>query len=87
MVLAVAMLVPCSPLAGRGAAAEPPTQSAAAAPGPAPGEATPEELEEVVSPIALYPDLLVARILVASYVSDSDRGSLEMAATESQPQG
>jgi hypothetical protein len=35
-------------------------------PGPAPGEATREELEELVSPIALYPDLLVARILVAS---------------------
>jgi hypothetical protein len=66
VVLAVAMLVSGAPLAGRGAAAEPPTQPAAAAPGPAPGEATPEELEEVVSPIALYPDLLVARILVAS---------------------
>jgi Protein of unknown function (DUF3300) len=41
-------------------------ETAAASPGPAPGEATPEELEELVSPIALYPDLLVARILVAS---------------------
>jgi Protein of unknown function (DUF3300) len=35
-------------------------------PGPPPGDATPEELEELVSPIAFYPDLLVARILVAS---------------------
>jgi Protein of unknown function (DUF3300) len=66
VVLAVAMLVSGSPLAGRGAAAEPPTETTAAGPGPAPGEATPEELEELVSPIALYPDLLVARILVAS---------------------
>jgi Protein of unknown function (DUF3300) len=41
-------------------------QTAVGSPGPAPGEATPEELEELVSPIALYPDLLVARILVAS---------------------
>jgi hypothetical protein len=40
--------------------------AAAAAPGPAPGGATAEQLEELVSPIALYPDRLVAQILAAS---------------------
>jgi Protein of unknown function (DUF3300) len=35
-------------------------------PGPPPGAATAEELQELVSPIALYPDLLVAQILAAS---------------------
>lgn len=71
--LAAALLISTSPLAGlaRGeesaSTSKPESQSTAATtPGPAPGEATPEELEELVSPIALYPDLLVARILVAS---------------------
>ena len=66
LVLVVAMLFSGTQLAEIGAAAEPPTEPAVVAPGPAPGEATPEELEELVSPIALYPDLLLARILVAS---------------------
>jgi hypothetical protein len=35
-------------------------------PGPAPGAATAEYLQQLVSPIALYPDLLVAQILAAS---------------------
>jgi uncharacterized membrane protein YgcG len=35
-------------------------------PGPAPGKATPHQLQQLVSPIALYPDLLVAQILAAS---------------------
>jgi len=35
-------------------------------PGPAPGKATQQQLEQLVSPIALYPDLLVAQILAAS---------------------
>jgi hypothetical protein len=35
-------------------------------PGPPPGAATAGELQELVSPIALYPDLLVAQILAAS---------------------
>jgi hypothetical protein len=60
------MLVSGSQMAGRGFAAEPLPETAATAPGPAPGEATPGELDELVSPIALYPDLLLARILVAS---------------------
>lgn len=64
--LAVAMLISNPLIIGRGMSAETSPQAAAAPPGPAPGEATPEELEELVSPIALYPDLLVARILVAS---------------------
>ena len=43
---------------------------AGAAPGPAPGAATAEDLRQLVSPIALYPDLLVARILAASTYPD-----------------
>ena len=39
-------------------------------PGPPPGAAGAEQLEELVSPIALYPDLLVARILAASTYPD-----------------
>jgi len=35
-------------------------------PGPAPGAATAEELQQLVSPIALYPDVLIAQILAAS---------------------
>ena len=40
--------------------------AASAEPGPAPGAATARELQELVSPIALYPDVLVAQILAAS---------------------
>src|SRR5215472_1594517 len=79
--LAAAVLISTSPLVelargeesaststaeSQGTAATKGTKGETAAPGPAPGEATPEELEELVSPIALYPDLLVARILVGS---------------------
>lgn len=39
-------------------------------PGPPPGQASADELWELVSPIALYPDLLVAQILVASTYPD-----------------
>ena len=35
-------------------------------PGPAPGKATQQQLQQLVSPIALYPDLLLAQILAAS---------------------
>jgi hypothetical protein len=41
-------------------------QKAPAPPGPAPGAATAQQLEELVSPIALYPDTLIAQILAAS---------------------
>jgi hypothetical protein len=71
----VTVLVSSSPL-GR-ADTPPPASSPSAAsaqsamtPGPPPGEATREQLEELVSPIALYPDLLIARILVASTFPD-----------------
>ena len=70
LILAVAIVVATSPtLTGYSFGAD---QSAAAAaqPGPAPGAATQKDLEELVSPIALYPDLLVARILVASTCPD-----------------
>jgi len=48
--------------------APPPTPVAAAPaqPGPAPGAATAQQLQELVSPIALYPDVLVAQILAGS---------------------
>jgi len=45
-------------------AAAPP--AAADEPGPPPGAATAQELQELVSPIALYPDVLVAQILAGS---------------------
>jgi hypothetical protein len=43
-----------------------PPRAAAAEPGPPPGAATAPELQELVSPIALYPDVLVAQILAGS---------------------
>ncbi|HEY6420514.1 MAG TPA: DUF3300 domain-containing protein [Candidatus Binataceae bacterium] len=48
------------------AAAPAPAPAPAAPPGPAPGAATAQELQELVSPIALYPDVLVAQILAGS---------------------
>ena len=47
-------------------AAKPPSNPVPSEPGPAPGHATQKQLEQLVSPIALYPDLLVAQILAAS---------------------
>jgi hypothetical protein len=44
----------------------PPPPAAELPPGPPPGAATAEQLQELVSPIALYPDVLVAQILAAS---------------------
>ena len=70
LIVAVAVIVSTSPtLTGYSFAADQPA-TASAEPGPAPGAATQQELEELVSPIALYPDLLVARILVASTYPD-----------------
>src|SRR6266849_611539 len=43
-----------------------PPAGAAEPPGLPPGAATAQELQELVSPIALYPDVLVAQILAAS---------------------
>jgi hypothetical protein len=43
-----------------------PPPAAVTEPGPPPGGATPQELQELVSPIALYPDVLVAQILAGS---------------------
>jgi hypothetical protein len=48
------------------AAAEPTQPVASESPGPPPGEATAQQLQELVSPIALYPDVLVAQILAGS---------------------
>src|SRR5260370_15180569 len=47
-------------------AAPAPAPAAAVEPGPPPGAATARELRELVSPIALYPDVLVAQILAGS---------------------
>jgi len=46
----------------------PPAQPASAPPAPAPAytQQTPEQLQQLVAPIALYPDSLVAQILAAS---------------------
>src|SRR6267154_5391609 len=70
LILAIAVIASTSPtLTGYSFGADQPA-AASAQPGPAPGAATEKELEELVSPIALYPDLLVARILVASTYPD-----------------
>jgi uncharacterized protein DUF3300 len=47
-----------------------PVPEAASQPGPPPGAATAQELQELVSPIALYPDVLVAQILAGSTYPD-----------------
>ena len=44
----------------------PPQASPPAAPAPPYAQQTPEQLQELVAPIALYPDSLVAQILAAS---------------------
>jgi len=46
---------------------------------------TPAQLQQLVAPIALYPDALVAQILAASTLSRSGRGSRSVAATEPGP--
>jgi len=43
-----------------------PPPAAAVEPGPPPGAATAQELQELATPIALYPDVLVAQILAGS---------------------
>ncbi len=43
-----------------------PSNAGSGEPGPAPGQATQQQLQQLVSPIALYPDMLVAQILAAS---------------------
>ena len=48
------------------ASAPAPAPAAAVEPGPPPGAATAQELQELTSPIALYPDVLVAQILAGS---------------------
>ncbi len=69
LILAIAVIASTSlSLAGYSFADHP--DVSLAEPGPAPGAATQKELEELVSPIALYPDLLVARILAASTYPD-----------------
>ncbi len=64
LILAVAIIAFTTPTGYSFGADQP--GAASTEPGPAPGAATQKELEELVSPIALYPDLLVARILAAS---------------------
>ncbi|HUA35356.1 MAG TPA: DUF3300 domain-containing protein [Candidatus Binataceae bacterium] len=54
-----------SPMATPAVSAPPPPANSDM-PGPAPGKATQQQLEQLVSPIALYPDILVAQILAAS---------------------
>ena len=53
-------------VAALAAPAPAPEPAAAVEPGPPPGAATAQELQELVSPIALYPDVLVAQILAGS---------------------
>ncbi|HEY2104518.1 MAG TPA: DUF3300 domain-containing protein [Candidatus Binataceae bacterium] len=64
-----------APSAQASAPAPPPTMApspmptanpAAMQPGPAPGGASAEQLQQLVAPIALYPDMLIAQILAAS---------------------
>jgi uncharacterized membrane protein YgcG len=64
VVLAVAMLFAAAPLDTRAAQDQP--APAQAAEGPAYQTQSPEQLQQLVAPIALYPDSLVAQILAAS---------------------
>jgi len=63
-----AAVLPARAAAPAGATAPPEAAPAAemAPPGPPPAMASAEELQELVSPIALYPDVLVAQILAGS---------------------
>src|SRR5271154_6173572 len=70
LILVVAVIVASSPTLTSYSFGADRSAAASTQPGPAPGAATQKELEELVSPIALYPDLLVARILVASTYPD-----------------
>jgi len=54
------------PSAAPTAAPPAPPPPSAMEPGAPPGAATPQQLQELVSPIALYPDVLVAQILAGS---------------------
>src|SRR5258708_29182675 len=54
------------PSAAATAAPAAPPPAAATEPGPPPGAATAQQLQELVSPIALYPDVLVAQSLAGS---------------------
>jgi len=49
-----------------------PAPATAVEPGPPPGAATAQELQELVSPIALYPDVLVAQLGEAYYNQPAD---------------
>ena len=60
------VLWPMDAIAEGPATMPPPGSPANETPGPPPGKATQQQLEQLVSPIALYPDLLVAQILAAS---------------------
>src|SRR5271167_121727 len=63
---AAAPSAPAQPSVAATTAPAAPPPAAAAEPGPPPGAATAQELQELVSPIALYPDVLVAQILAGS---------------------
>jgi len=67
--LPVALLFTTLPqdlLARASAQAPPPSGAVASAQGPSYAQQTPEQLQQLVAPIALYPDSLVAQILTAS---------------------
>ena len=63
---AVAPSTQAEPSSVATAAPAAPPPAAATEPGPPPGAATAQQLQELVSPIALYPDVLVAQILAGS---------------------
>ena len=65
------------------------TQDAQVATAPAvqPAQVNPEQLQQLVAPIALYPDELVAEVLAASTYPTEDCPSEPLAATKLQPEG
>jgi hypothetical protein len=63
------------------------TDQSAASPPPQATQQTPEQLQELVAPIALYPDALVAQILAAATYPAENRGSRPVDATAYRPQG
>src|SRR5581483_2651447 len=62
LIAAPGIAITQEPLASPGGGAP----AGAGEPGPAPGQATQQQLQQLVSPIALYPDMLVAQILAGS---------------------
>ena len=66
LLLSYSLLITAAP--GVLAGASQTGQSSASQPAPSPAKQTPEELQQLVAPIALYPDALVSQILAGQRI-------------------